>query len=191
MSQDKFKRNKILHDNDHSMERDYSANSYIEKDDRYRKTNFIYNANILKRKGSSLILILDEPLKLNAENMFIINNTNNNISFEEDKTQCIKCEESKNVERILFNLERNLDELLKSLNQEDKNKMIINSKKYSMYKKIFEEVIKVLPPYGKILERVLIGFNEVIANLATDNKVMSEKCKNFDSLSNSNNPFKF
>ncbi len=50
VSQDKFRRVRIMSDTDHSMEREV-AHSYIDKDDRFRESSFIYNANILKKKG--------------------------------------------------------------------------------------------------------------------------------------------
>jgi hypothetical protein len=90
------------------------------------------------------------------------------------------------IKSNLKELEKNFEELLRSnfADKQNMNRVLLNTKKYSVHKKALEELVKIFPE-NKIFARLTQGFNEIFQDLLTECKVGKEKCDNFDILSSS------
>lgn len=144
-------------------------------------TNTHANNYRLVKNGIFLNKILD------SKNLI---KNNSNISFENKQSesnlfqniQTCNCQNNSNLTRALKDLENNLEELLKVNLGGSSSNLISNkdkTKTYYIYKKVFEEMNKLLPEYSKVYNKILNGFNDVISN--TLNELKNNK-ENYEPL---------
>ena len=110
-----------------------------------------------------------------------INNTVINNSCNCEKT-------NKNIMKSIIEIELNLDEHLRSI-KEDPNKLesLNITRKFNIYKKIFEDLANLYPENSKIYYRILNGFNGVLNDIMNESRIFKEKSENYEVLTHSKN----
>jgi hypothetical protein len=90
--------------------------------------------------------------------------------------------------KSIIEIELNLDDHLKSI-KEDPNKLesLNITRKFNIYKKIFEDVANLYPEHSKIYYRILNGFNGVFNDLMNESRIFKEKSENHEILTQSKN----
>ena len=80
----------------------------------------------------------------------------------------------------------NLDELLRNIKEDSNKTESLNiTRKFNIYKKIFEDVGNQYPDQSKIFYRILNGFNSVFNDLMNESRVYKEKSENYEMLTQS------
>jgi hypothetical protein len=97
-----------------------------------------------------------------------------------------------NVNSIELKMEEALAILNKSNNSEIKDKVSFSVKKYSLFKKSFEEYLKLINSEGEgyslgknMLNKILEGFNDTLQVVVNSYNKVNEKMSDYDSLSTS------
>lgn len=141
------------------------------------KTNSSTNKNnILNTDGN---LNLENKKKLLKNEEFTLNKRNNNDFIE--ILDNINIKEINNLENILNSLENKLDQKLLSIKQEnEKNKILNLTKKFSAYKSIFEETIKSVNELSNIKSnnlflKIFNGYNDTVHTLFMNFSKLHEK----------------
>lgn len=135
---------------------------------------------------------------LNQTNSFVFNNklTNNynTKSPSPIKKEYVKlCDSSSRLNNInkdqLIILENKLEEMITSIQLDEKEKLSAVSKKFSIYKKIFDEFIKLFTNSEEftmnILMKISEGFNDTMNDLIKNSNKLQERNNEYDNLSNS------
>ncbi len=140
----------------------------------------------------------------NSSICFINNNNNNNFTAtpqtRESKneitninntvinnTNTCGCEKSnKNIMKHILDMELNLEELIRNVKEDPNKSESFNiTRKFSIYKKIFEDVANLFPEYSKIYYKISNGFNGVFNDLMNESRVYKEKSENYEMLTSS------
>ena len=109
---------------------------------------------------------------------FTLNRKNNDFIEILDNININECN---NLESNLILLEKKLEEKLLSIKEEnEKNKILNLTKKYSAFKTIFEESIKSITDYSNIktnnlLLKILNGYDETVQTLLMNFSKLHEK----------------
>ena len=101
----------------------------------------------------------------------------NEISFEAHN----KCTNCNGIKKQATECEKSLDDMLKTLKQNDNVSML------KLNKKILEEISKIQPEFTKIVFRLINGYNDMFQG--SEYKQLKEKSDSYDVLINSNNIF--
>ena len=97
----------------------------------------------------------------------------NEISFEAHN----KCTNCNGIKKQASECEKNLDDMLKTLKQND------NSSILKINKKILEDISKIQPEFTKLVFKLVNGYNEVFQG--NEYKQLKEKSDSYDVLINS------
>lgn len=148
------------------------------------KTNSSTNQNNILNTDGNLNLEIKKKLLKNEE--FTLNKRNNNDFIE--ILDNINIKETNNLENIFNLLENKLDQNLLSIKQEnEKNKILCLTKKFSAYKTIFEETIKSVNEFSNIKSnnlflKIFNGYNDTVQTLFMNFSKLHEKLTEGESI---------